>query len=124
MIAIIVESYLDVKKEKKGGTIKHSESALFRTLAWIAASLIVNIGTLPLSMIFLVILGFQYWLFFDILHNYFKGQDWYYTSTGPLDSIYGGPDNKWRRLLLKVSLLLYFTVLYIYLHGFIQSILE
>jgi hypothetical protein len=121
-IACMVEAYLDVRKEKKGLPIKHAQSALFRAIAWIAASILLNLHFWPLAALFAPLLGFQYWLTFDYMHNLLKKQDWFYgNSTGFFDSILAGKENRWRKLMVKLSLVFYIGLIYFLINEHLQS---
>ena len=116
-IAVILEAHSDVRKQKAGKAIKHAESAAWRGIAWTIFALAIHWKMGALGGLYALILGFQYWLTFDLLHNHLTGKDWYYGNSGPMDSFLGGKANRFYKLAFKIGLLLITGLIYFYFYA-------
>lgn len=114
-VVIIIETYYDVKKQKRGVAIKHGQSAFWRACGWAIAAMAIHWQLFLLQGLYVGILAFQYWLTFDPIHNRRTGQRWCYTSGGPLDSILAGEQRRYQRLTLKLALFLSCFLPYLFL---------
>ena len=111
-ITVFFEVKSDVSKQKRGIAIKHGESALFRGLAWTIYSIATHWNDWTMVVLYGLLLGSTYWLTFDQLHNHQTGKVWYYTNKGPTDSVLSGFDNRYKRLSMKIALVLIFGLIY------------
>lgn len=115
--AVYFEAKSDAAQQKRGETVDHVWSSVFRCTAWALLSVCLNqsaiaFGLIMYSVEFFFVLGFTYWLTFDYWYNRFAGNNWYYTSKGPMDSILSGYDNRFKRLALKIMMVTMFIFIY------------
>jgi lipopolysaccharide export LptBFGC system permease protein LptF len=110
------------QRQKLRKNVHHTASAWFRGMAWIITAVLLHIKLPWLQMIgystlFCLLLGFQYWLTFNLFHNYITNHKWYYGNNGFFDSILPGEKNRFKNIGLKLGLFIITGFLYLSLNG-------
>lgn len=120
-LAAVAEAYYDINfRERKGKTVHHTASAWFRGISWAIVGVAIHSHQYGMAILYALLLGFQYWLTFNPIYNKFKGQPWFFGSSGIFDSILPGKENRYKNLALRVLCLLVTAFIYfnIYANNF------
>lgn len=120
-VFIIGEAYYDAELQKEGKSPKHGQSAFFRGLGWALAGGAINYGVWGMAILFALLLGFQFYLQFDYIHNRFTGKVWWYGNNGFFDSLISGAENRYKELALRFSFVLVTGFIYFNLYEHIYN---